>query len=120
QPVVGPVEILEDEHHPPVGSEPFDETAPRGEGLATAVAAQPLRALETDERPEVRLDPVPRGRVVDERCDGAAHLALDDLRRIALEDPGVLLHQLAERREADAGSVREAPPLTPDDPARVA
>ena len=84
----------------PGSGQTLDEPPPGRERLAAAVAAQPLRAFEADEGPEVGLDPVARRLVVDERGDGRAQLAPDRLRRVALEDLGVGLHDLGECREA--------------------
>ena len=56
--VVGPVQVLEDEHGRPLLGERLDEAAPRGEALV----ARARSALEPDERAQPRLDPRRRPR----------------------------------------------------------
>jgi hypothetical protein len=57
QDVVGPVQILEDEHERPVLGECLEEPPPCGEGLVAAIAARVGLARDADERAQVALDP---------------------------------------------------------------
>ena len=60
QVVVGPVQVLEDQHQRPLLGELLEEAPPRGEGLVPHVAAALGAAGEPDERPQVRLAPTGR------------------------------------------------------------
>ena len=57
QPVVGPVQILEDEHERALLGERLEEAAPGGEGLVAAVAGRSILRVEPDERPQVLARP---------------------------------------------------------------
>jgi hypothetical protein len=52
------VEILEDDHERPSLREHLEEASPGGEGLAAAVGAELVAALEAEERAEVTLKPL--------------------------------------------------------------
>ncbi len=64
QALVGPVEVLEDEHERPLVGETLEEPPPRGESLVPAIAAAEVRAGEADQRSQVGDDP----RVVGDRA----------------------------------------------------
>src|SRR5205823_14760077 len=92
-------------HQRPLVGEVLEEAPPGGESLLSPVATALRLGREPDERPQVRLDP----RVVDRVVELARRLLLG----LALEDPRVRLHHLAERPEGDAVAVRQAAPVAP-------
>ncbi len=105
---IGPVQILDDEHRRiPLGDR-LEERAPRGERLC---ALDARRRLEADERQQALLEPRPLVTVGEHRSE----LVPGDLRRVALEDARMRLHDLAERPERDSVAVREAASLPPAD-----
>jgi hypothetical protein len=55
--VVGPVQVLEDQHQRSLLGHPFEEAAPRCKALAPPIAFRVLRGSDPDEWPQVRLDP---------------------------------------------------------------
>ena len=57
QVVVGPVQVLEDEHEGPALGERLEEAAPGRERLVAAVPARVALPREPDERAQVALDP---------------------------------------------------------------
>ena len=113
QAVVRPMEVFEHEHEWALLGECLEESPPRGEGLATAVAAQPGIGLEADKRAEVRLDPAGVVRVVDGIPDCEAKLLCGLVLGIPFLDPGLRLHDLGQRPERDAVAVGEAASLPP-------
>jgi hypothetical protein len=91
------VDILDREHQRAVLGERLEELSPGGERLGATIAAAELRGPNSDERAEVRLEPW----VADHLTELPLHL----LPRVALEDPEVCLHDLAERPEGDPVAV---------------
>jgi len=65
QALVGPVEVLENEHERPLLRQRLQKPPPCCERLTAAVAAEHGLALQTDERAQVRLHPAGIARVVD-------------------------------------------------------
>ena len=103
QPVVGPVEIVEDEDRDVSLGERLEEPPPGGHALAGDLVA--LAAGEADERPQVTIDPRPLGGIVEERRGLPPELLLRLDRRVGLQDAGLRLHHLAERPVRDAAAV---------------
>ena len=106
--VVGPVQVLEHEHgRVPLG-DVLEEPSPRGEQL---LAFGGGGRLDPEQRQQPLAEPgalVPLG-------EHRLELALRDVGRVGLQDPGVGLHDLPERPERDALPVREASTLAPGD-----
>ena len=115
QAVVGPVEILEYEYERAPFGEGFEEPAPGRERLTAAVAPGAGLGLEADQRTEVGLDPRRVRRLTENVPDRGLELLGGLGLVIALEDPGLRLHHLAQRPEGDPVAVREATPLAPGD-----
>ena len=115
EPVVGPVEILEDEDQRMLLREVLEEVAPRRERLSARVCARRRIAAEPDERTQVRAEPV---RVV-HRYERRLQLRGGDVGRIGFEDPRMRLHDLAQRPEADPFAVRERSSVPPPDQLRI-
>ena len=114
QAVVRPVDVLEDEHRRTAESEHLEEPAPGCERLTTSIPGGRIVASEPDERPQVPLDPRALALVRDVR-DCFREPRLGDVGWIRLEDPGLRLHDLAERPERDAFAVGERASLAPGD-----
>ena len=57
EPIVGPVEVLEDQHRRPPLRERFEKAAPRRGTLVRAFVTRPSLLREPDERPEMPGDP---------------------------------------------------------------
>ena len=113
QAVVGPVQVLEDEHCRPALGDGVEEPAPGGRrGLRRAL---PAVAREPDERAQLALDPARLRFLRDEPRDRLLELSFRLVGRVGLEDPGLRLHDLAERPERDALAVGNATPLAPAD-----
>jgi hypothetical protein len=110
--VVRPVQILEYENERALVRERFEETSPCCERLAPAVGGG-LAAAESGQNAQVRRDPVCVGRIFDHSPHRFPELALDRSSRIALENPGLRLHHLLERPEADAVAVGKRAALVP-------
>ena len=106
--VVGPVQVLEDEHGRTVLRDLLEEPPPRGEQL---LAFGRGRRLDTQQREQPLAEPRLLGAVGQDRVE----LALRDVRRVGLEDARVRLHDLPERPERDALAVGHAAPLPPRD-----
>ena len=105
--LVGPVQVLDDEHRGIGGSEALEELSPGGEVLL----ARGLLCLEAEERAQARAEPVAVGVLGQDRLEaglGAGHA-------VALEHAGLGAHDLAERPEGDAAAEGQAAALTPDD-----
>ena len=113
QAVVGPVQVLEDEHERVLLGQRLEEPAPGPEGLAAVVARVLRRPAEPDQRPEVLEDPPGLHLVVDDRGHGGAELLGGGVGSVRLEDARLCLHHLAERPEADALPVGERASLAP-------
>ena len=114
QAVVGPVQVLEDEDGRAALGDGVEEPSPGGRRrlrrALPAVARRARRARAA--RPRASAPPLPPGR--------AARPARWSFRsassgRVGLEDPGLRLHDLAERPERDALAVGNATPLAPAD-----
>ena len=86
QAVVGPVEILEDQHERPALRECFEEAPPGGEGLRLAFAFQVRLAGDPDQRPQVRLDPAQLVRLFEDVFGRGPELRAGLLRRVGLKD----------------------------------
>jgi hypothetical protein len=115
QVVVGPVQVLEDEHERTALGERLEEAPPRRKGLGAAIHAAFALLGEADERPQLILYP-PCGRGVrDQIGDRFAELGLGDLGRVRLEDGSLGLDHLRECPERDALAVGKRAPLTPLD-----
>ena len=113
QPVVGPVQILEDEHARPALGDGLEEAAPRGERLAAAIAARSSSSLSPTSGRRCRAT---HARSPSSRARGRrGELLLGHLGGVRLEHPGLRLHDLAERPERDALAVRQPAPLAPHD-----
>src|SRR5262249_20279551 len=89
------------------------EQPPPGRERLLAFGA--LRAFQADERPSLTREPFAFLLAFDEGSDHRDELLLRRRRVVRLEDPGVRLHDLAERPEAHALAVRERPALAPVD-----
>ena len=120
QVVVGPVQVLEDEHEGPALGERLEEAAPGGERLVAAVTARVALPRQPDERPQMALDPMGALGVGDEIRHRLAQLRLGRLGGVGLEDPGLRLDHLPHGPEGDALAVRERAALPPvDDQVRI-
>src|SRR5919106_4077534 len=114
QAVVGPVQVLEDEHERPLLAERLEEPPPGGEGLSSAIAAR-LLCGQADERAEVGLEPRRLRLVRHDPLDRLAQLARRLLRRIRFEDAGLGLDHLSERPVAHTLAVGQRAALAPPD-----
>ena len=113
QAVVGPVQILEDEHQRPLLGQRLEQAAPRRERLVAAVARVLAGRAEADERAQEAADPAALRLVGEDVLEHRGQLRLGGVERVALEDPGLRLHDLAERPVAEALAVGQRPALPP-------
>ena len=111
QAVVGPVQVLEDEHRGRCVGERLEELPPGGERARRA--PPPARRRRRGRRAGARCREQPLGVAPSSAADRLASFSLGLLRRVRLEDPGLRLHHLGERPEADALAVRQRAPLPP-------
>ena len=114
QPVVGPLEVVEDEHERPPLRERLEEDAPAGEELRVTFAEADVLGHEPDERLEARSDPASL-RLAYQLLHGVRELRRSRARVIVLVDSRLRLDDLAERPERDAVAVRQAPAVPPGD-----
>jgi hypothetical protein len=109
------VKILEDEDERPLLGERFEEPAPRGEGLATAVAPEAGVCLEADQGSKMRLDPAGiallRECVFDSRVELLGCLRLV----VPLRDSCLRLDDLRKCPEGHPVAVGETAALAPGD-----
>ena len=112
QRVVGPVQILEHEHQRPPLGQRLEEAAPGGERLS-ALRSPRSSSAETDERPQMALEPLRLGRVDPRLADGAAELLLGLLGGSRLEDARLRLDDLGQRPERHAVAVGKRAALAP-------
>ena len=105
--VVGPVQVLDDQHRGSGGSEALEELSPGGEVLL----AGGFFCLKTHERAQARPQAVTVGALGQDRLE--ACLGAGDA--VALEDAGRVAHDPGERPEGDAGAEGQAAALAPDD-----
>lgn len=112
--VVGPLQVLEDEHERALRRQLLEEAPPGGEGLAPAVAPQLRFLRQPGQGPKPTLDP---GDVLglDHLGNGAVELLLRYRLPVCLQDAGLGLDDLGQRPEGDAVAVGEAAALAPDD-----
>ena len=113
QRVVGPVEILEDEHERPLLGERLEQPAPRGERLGAPVARLVAAAGEPRERVEVGGDPATLLRLGQQLAEHRVELPLHRGDVVGLENAGLRLHDLAERPDTAALAVGERAALPP-------
>jgi hypothetical protein len=106
EPVVGPLEVLEDEHERTLARERPEEVTPRGERSLTLVAVGELVGAEPDEGLQMRLDSRGVGLRGDEVMHGAGELRGGGRRPVCFQDAGLPLDDLAERPEAEPLAVR--------------
>ena len=111
---VRPVEILEDEHGRTLVRERLQEAAPSGKGLLASVPAELAVAACANERSQVSADPAGISGL-EKRLGHRTDLFAGDLCRVAFQDPGLRLHDLAERPEAHALAVGQRPATAPVD-----
>ena len=116
QAVVGPVQVLEDEHGGALFAQCLEEAPPGGERFATTLAA--LRRCRSRARPAGCRWPVTQSASVgigDERRDRVRQLPGRLVCPVAFENARLRLRHLAERPEADPLAVGQAAPLAPGD-----
>ena len=109
---VRPVDVLDDQHEWRPRRDRLEEAPPRRERLLPVRRLRPLRA---DEDAKPRDEPRPVVAVVDDVGDRCRQLLRDLFRAVGLEDPGVRLHDLAQRPERHAFSVGDAAASAPHD-----
>ena len=119
QTVVGPMEILEDQHERPALRERFEEAPPGGEGLRLALAFQVRLAGDSDQRPQVRLDPAHLVRLFEDVFGRGPELRAGLFRRVGLEDSRLPFHHLGQCPERHPLAVRQRPALPPRDQLEV-
>ena len=86
QVVVGPVQVLEDEHERPTFGQGLEEPSPGGEGFVETLGARIGFPREADQRPHVAFDPASALGIGDEVREHLTQLRLRGLCRIGLED----------------------------------
>ena len=117
QVVVGPVEVLEHEHGGAALGERLEEPAPGRERGIAGRSLLPRR--KADERTELALEPRGLASRRDEARD-RARLVGRDLGVVGLENPGLRLHDLAERPVGNALAVGQRAAPAPDDQVGIA
>ncbi len=112
QALVGPVEVLEDEHRRAPVRDPLEQGPPRGGQLFRAARR---RALETEQGRQPRLDAGPLLGVGQVLGGHRGELRAGDVGRIRLGDPRPPADHLPERPERQALAVRRRSALVPVD-----
>jgi hypothetical protein len=102
QPVVGPVDVLEDEHERAPPRDRLEEVPPGGERRPSLIGAGVLGVAEPDERLQVAFDPARLGGDRDEVAHRGVQLGRGGRRAVRLEHAGLGLDDLAERPEGHA------------------
>ena len=115
QRLVGPLEILEDEHQRALVGEPLEEEAPGGEQVLP-VGVDPLLQAEQVRQP--RADPGSLVGVGNVLGQAGGELLARGILLLALEDLGAHAHHLRQRPVGDALAVGEAAAAVPPDVAR--
>ena len=103
--VVGPVQILEDEHERPTLREPLEKPTPSSEGLIPTGTTTPFHGSKSDQGPQMGLDP----RLIDDRRE----LPLALFHAVAFKDPGLRFDHLPESPERDPVPVGQATAASP-------
>jgi hypothetical protein len=111
------VEVLEDQDERFRIGDRLEEVTPGGERRGAPFTR--VVAFESEQRPEVGLQPVALARVDAETAHSPAQLRPCRRRGVGLEDPDVRLHDLADRREGDPVAVGNAAALEPARRVRV-
>ena len=119
QRVVGPVEVLEDEHGRPLLGQRLDESTPGPERLVEARLSRRSGQLDAGQREEVALEPRGLRLVGGDVAHGARNLRRGLVRPVRLEDAGLRLDDLRQGPEGRALAVGQRAPLAPDDQVRV-
>jgi hypothetical protein len=118
QRLVGPVQVLHDQHRRGVGGQGLAEPPPGRERLLAPVAPRPQRG-QADQRAEVAGHPGRLALVGEQVGDRAGQLAGGAVGRVGLLDAGLGLDDLAQGPEGHPLPVRQAAPLPPDHRLRV-
>jgi hypothetical protein len=109
--IVGPVEILEDQHEWPRARDPLDETTPGGERLLP-LARQ--RCTGTGKWCEACIQPVTIRGVFGSLLHCHGQFGNGFLRRVRLEDSRLSLHHFSERPVRDSLAIGERASLPPE------
>jgi hypothetical protein len=113
QQLVGPVQVLHDQHgRTPLGQR-LAEPPPGREGLVLAVAGVLGRAGQADQRVQVPAHPGRLALVGDQVTDGPLQLGLRLVGRVGVQDPGLGLDDLAQRPQGHPLAVGQAAALPP-------
>ena len=115
QGIVGPVEVLEDEHDGLPLRQRLEEAPPRGEGLVEARLRGRPRLLDTGQREKVPFDPRRLGLVGNEVANGGRDLCPRLVGAVGLENSRLRLQDLRESPERRPLAVRKRATLPPDD-----
>ena len=120
QRVVGPLDILEDEHERALARRSLRRSVAKPRTPPRAAAAVRLVGLESDERAEVRARPAGVGASSTTARDRAARASSPAcVVAVGLEDPGLRFHHLGERPEASTPSpYGERATVAPEDELR--
>ncbi len=111
QRLVGPLHVLEDEHHGPLLGHRLEESPPRRkEPLAVAIGdgRQPEQVAQR------RRDPLAVAGIGDPLVHGRRELPFGRLDRVVLGDLGAHAHHLGQRPECDPVAVGEAAAAMPE------
>src|SRR4051794_37586054 len=117
QPLVCPVQVLEDGDQRPLRCDPLEEALPGAERGLRGRGRTAVRG--SDERREAADEPLLLRRVACNLADRDGELVECLLWRVGLEDPGLRLEHLAERPVRDAFAVRQRAALAPENELRL-
>ena len=115
QSVVGPLEVLEDEHHDTQLGDPLEEDAPGGEQRFAVGSFVGVARLQTEQLGQARLHPAAFGLVGDPLGERGGQLRPGRRRILPLGDPGPAPDHLGEGPEADPFAVGRGATLVPVD-----
>jgi hypothetical protein len=117
--LVGPVEILDDEHERPLRRDRLEETAPGEERLGLAALAGGAIPCETDQGAQVGQDPLGVAALANRLRDRAPEFCFGVIGRVRLQNPGLRLDHFGQSPEAHAFAVGQATALAPVDELRI-
>jgi hypothetical protein len=115
EPVVRPMQVLEHEDERALLRQSLQEPTPRRERFGLVLTLALVGASQSDERPEVTLDPRRIVGIWERRRDGLMELVRGHILVVVVDDPGLRFHDLPESPIGERLPVRKRSPLPPRD-----
>jgi hypothetical protein len=119
QDLVGPVQVLYHQHRRALLDHRLHKPPPGRERLGLPVTAHLCVAGQADQRPQLPGDPGGLRLVVDQVGHGLGELGVGGFGRVAVQDAGLGLHDLAECPQRHPLPIGQAAALPPGDQLRL-